>query len=97
MADLDVSLLVAALRFARPGADALVTTICPDPLTTACTSLATSWPRSAWPEPVIVTVRSFVLAISAGCTNPDPDEPVSTGTHLTPSIRGAEDEMTRSH
>ena len=33
MADLDVSLLVAALRFARPGADALVTTICPDPAT----------------------------------------------------------------
>lgn len=33
MADLDVSLLVAALRFAQPGADALVTTICPDPET----------------------------------------------------------------
>ena len=33
MADLDVSLLVAALRFARPGADALVTTICPNPET----------------------------------------------------------------
>ena len=33
MTDLDVALLGAALRFARPGADALVTTVCPDPAT----------------------------------------------------------------
>ena len=33
MTDLDVSLLVAALRFARPGADQLVTTVCSDPET----------------------------------------------------------------
>ena len=36
------------------------------------------------------------LAISAGCADPDPDEPVSTGTHLASRIRRAEHEMTRS-
>jgi hypothetical protein len=33
MTDLDVSLLVAAMRFAGRGVDALVTTVCPDPAT----------------------------------------------------------------
>src|SRR5712691_3159686 len=36
------------------------------------------------------------LAIAAGCADPDPDEPVTTGTHLTSRIRRTEHEMTRS-
>src|SRR2546421_6166709 len=40
--------------------------------------------------------HGFALAIAVGCAAPDPDEPVTTGTHLTPRIRRTEHEVTRS-